>query len=129
MAVKSWNEQVTHRAVVRNDAAWNDAVTYNWHWPKGTFDKRMSAREIAPFIIGHMPSIVPLLSDHPNIQAQFQALLVRLATWPQDALDELATWIKPRIGVGEDDLIELNLFSKEPQPVGKSFFLPGVNHA
>jgi hypothetical protein len=125
MAEKSWHEW-QHVAAVKKDAAPNEEIVYRWHWPKGTFDKRMSALEIAMFVMPHMPFIVPLLSDSPNIQAQFRAMLVRLATWPAEALDELTTWIKPRIGIGDDDLIELNIKSKEPQPTGTLFFLPGA---
>lgn len=54
-------------------------IIFKWHWPRGTFSKRMSAYEIAEFILPHMPNIVPLLSGHPRVQSEFKIILSLLA--------------------------------------------------
>ncbi len=113
-----------HRALVPPDDGKEDVV-FKWHWPRGTFNKRMSALEIATFVMPHMPAIVPLLCDYPRVQAEFMAMLVRLATLPAAELDRLATWIKPVVGTEEDDLIVLNIRCREEQPSGPTFFVPG----
>ena len=120
MPLKSWQ----HRAVCPADDGGD--IKFLWHFPRGTFEKRMSALEIAIFVMPHMPSILPLLGDHPRIQQHFGIMLNRLITWPQSALDELVTWIRPRIGTGPDDLIELNIKAVEPQPSGPIYSIPGV---
>src|SRR5262245_32843820 len=112
----------THRADVPPDDG--EAVTFLWHWPRGTFERRMSARELAAFLLPQLPFVLPLLSDHPRVYAEFRALLVRLASWPAAALDEVVRWCKPRIQEGPDDLIELNLRGA-PAPPGPRHFLRG----
>lgn len=84
-------------------------VTFRWHWPRGMLDKRMSALEMATFVLPHMPSIVPLLAHHRRAQAEFKAMLVQLATAPTKALDELVPWIKSVTRTEEDDIIELSI--------------------
>ena len=84
-------------------------IVFKWHFPRGTFDARMSAKEIAPFLLGHMPAIVPLLSDHPRVAAEFQSMLVKLATSREEVLDEVLSWIQPMIRTESDDLIVLNI--------------------
>lgn len=117
------NNEYRHSAGIKEDDG--GPVVFLWHWPKRTFDKRMSAFEIASFVIPHMPNIVPLLAHHPRAQSHFQAMLVRLSTWPKSALDELLTWIKPEIGTGEDDLIRMEIACVAPQPRGTLYSLPG----
>lgn len=114
-------EPYNHRTEVPPDDL--GPITFHWHWPRKTFDRRMSALELATFVLPHMPSIVPLLGGHPRVQAEFQAMLVRLATWPKETLDELATWIKPVVRTEEDDLIELQIHSKVPQLIGPTYFV------
>lgn len=100
-------------------------ITFNWHWPRGTFDERMSALEIAAFLLPHMPAILSmrLLKSQPRVEQEFQAMLVRLATWPKEALDELCTWVKPVVRTSEDDLIQMEIGCKVPQPDGPTYFV------
>lgn len=109
-----------HRTEVPPDTGGN--VTFKWHWPRGVLSKRMSALEICEFILPHMPSIVPLFADHKRVQAEFQAMLVVLATSPKSAIDRLLPWVKPRIGTEEDDLIFMQIDCREPQPIGPTYF-------
>ncbi len=83
----------------------------------------MSALEIATFILPHMPSIFPLLEDHPKVQAEFGNLLMRLVTFPKSILDEVVPWIKTVIRTEENDIIELDIGSKTPLVVGPSHFI------
>lgn len=109
-----------HRAVIGQDDG--EPITFKWHWPRGTFDARMSAYELAAFVLPHMPSIVPLLGNHPRVQREFQAMLVVLATSPREAIDRLVPWIKPVIKTCDDDIIEMSVGAVAPQPVGPTYF-------
>lgn len=111
-----------HRAAVEDDGG---PITFQWHWPRGTFAPRMSALEIATFVMPHMPYIVPLLSGYPRVQSEFTAMLIRLATWPKEELDRLATWIKPVVRTQEDDLIHMEIGCQTMQPVGPTYFVGG----
>ena len=114
-----------HRAQINDDGS--DSVQFRWHWPRNLLQKRMSALELAEFILPHMPSILPLLSDHPKVYAEFQILLMRLVTWPKSqVLDELLPWIKTVIRGEEDDIIVMDLGSKNPQPIGPIYSLPSA---
>lgn len=97
--------------------------TFTWHWPRGTFEPRMSALEIAAFILPYMPGIVPMLADRPRIQAEFLKFIDRLTNWRPSVLDELHSWIKPVLG-GPDDLIEMSLYDHTPQPSAPKVFAP-----
>jgi hypothetical protein len=78
---------------------------FKWHFPRGTFEKRMSAYEIAAFILPHMPSIATFFTG--RVRAEFDAMLVALATSPAMALNRVLPWIKPVIRTEDDDIIEL----------------------
>lgn len=107
-----------HKAVVNNMDA-TDGVIFNWHWPRGTFEPRMSAMEIAEFILPHMPNILPHLALSPSAQKHFELLFLKLATSPKEILDEVVGWIKPVIRTEEDDLIQLNINGiKDESPRG-----------
>src|SRR4051812_20269120 len=95
----------THRAEVPLDD--DEDVRFLWHWPRGTFEKRMSAFDLAAFILPHMPHILPLLVGHPRIQREFEAMLVVLATSPKDAIDRVLPWIRSVVRTQDDDLIEM----------------------
>jgi hypothetical protein len=110
-----------HRAVVHPDDG--GPITFNWHWPRGTFDPRMSALELATFVLPHMPAILPFLASYPRVQAEFAAMLVRIATWPKEELDRLATWIKPVVRTSDDDLIQMSITCREEQPAGPTYFV------
>ena len=98
-------------------------ITFKWHWPRGTFDKRMSAVELATFVMPHMPSVLPFLSEHPRVYQEFQAMLIRLATWPQAELDRLTTWIKPVVRTEEDDIVFMQINCIVPQAIGPTYFV------
>lgn len=114
---KSW---FNHRTWIPPDDG--GPVTFQWHWPRGTFDARMSALELAEFLMPHMPHVLPFFVGHPRVYAQFEAMMIRFATWPKEALDELATWVKPVVRTGEDDLIELAIHNLQPQPAAPKVF-------
>lgn len=123
LIVDSKNEEIhkaNHKAVVPPDDG--KPITFKWHFPRGTFDKRMSAREIAPFVIQQMQSILAhgLFETQPRAAAEFQAMLFKLALTPLEALDELCSWIRPLIGEEPDDIIYLSLFDKTPQKSRKA---------
>jgi hypothetical protein len=105
-------------------------VVFRWHWPRGTFDERMSALEIAAFILPHMPHVLPYLSECPRVYSEFEALLNRLVSLPAAALDEVLPWIKTVCRsrrVEEDDVIELELGARASVvPAPAHFVLAGV---
>ena len=114
-----------HRVQVRETPS--DQNVFRWHWPRGTFDKRMSAYEIATFLLPYMAGIVPFLPTAHRIQAEFEAMLVMLATQPRAVLDQIVPWIRPRIGEEEDDIIELHLQATALQEAPRTFFVqPGA---
>ena len=90
-------------------------ITFQWHFPRGTLEARMSGFELATFVLSHMPAVMPLLSDHPRVQREFQAMLVLLATSPKRATHRLLPWIRSVIKTQDDDIIHLSLFDKNPQ--------------
>lgn len=110
-----------HRAVVSPDD--RQKIRVQWHWPRGTFDARMSALEIMAFLMPHMPHVLPFLSGHPRVYAEFQAMMFRFIFLPKESLDRLHTWVRPIVRKGEDDLIELCIDNLEPQPVGPTYNL------
>ncbi len=107
-----------HRAEIVPDGLGDAECVFRWHWPRGVLSRRMSAYEIAAFLLPHMPAILPLLGHHPQVQAEFRELLTRLACWPVEVLDELARWVRPVIHEEEDDVIVLDLRSKRPVLAG-----------
>ena len=109
------SQHYTHRAQVHEDC--NEPITFKWHWPRGTFEARMSAYELAAFVLPHMPAIAPLLGSHPRIQAEFAAMMVLLATQPRAAIDRIVPWIKPVRHTEEDDILEMSLFATAAQPL------------
>lgn len=84
----------------------------------------MSAYEISSFILPHMPNILPFFSESPKIYAEFQAMLVMLATNSKKAIDELLPWVKSVTRTEADDIIEMQLFAKEVEPGPKYFVMP-----
>ncbi len=98
-------------------------IIFHWHFQRGILQKRMSGLELAGFLLHHMPSIVPLLSDYPRVQREFQAMLMLLVMSPRAAIDRLLPWIRAVIAEEEDDVIHMSLFDKTEQPAGPSYFL------
>lgn len=99
-----------------------EPVTFKWHFPRGTFEPRMSAFEIAAFILPHMPSILPLLSGHERIQRDFETMMLLLVTSPRRAIDEVLPWIRSVMHTEEDDIIHLELGATHVDP-GPVYFL------
>lgn len=104
-------QEYDHKAKIKYD---NDPgpVIFNWHWPRGTFDERMSALELAAFVMPHMPSVLPMLAGDPKIQAEFLILLMKLATTPANVLDEVVPWIKSVVRTSDNDTIQMDLRAK-----------------
>lgn len=97
-------------------------IVFEWHFPRGTFDERMSALELSTFLLSHMPNLLPFLSGYPRAKKEFEAMTILLATSPKEALDRLLPWIRSVTRREQDDLVVLSLFSKEPQKAGKLYF-------
>lgn len=104
MLIKTHKNDVRHQAYmpIIDDG---EPIIFQWHFPRGTFESRMSAFEIATFILPHMPFILPLLSGHQRIQREFESMMLVLAISPRAAIDEVLPWIKSVIHTEEDDII------------------------
>ncbi len=98
-------------------------INFKWHFQRGLLQKRMSGLELAAFVLGHMPHILPLLSGYPRVQQEFAAMMVLLATSPKQATDRLLPWIRSVTREEEDDVIHMSLFDKTEQPVGPTYFV------
>jgi len=134
-----WYHQYDHRAAVAPDDG--KPITFHWHWPRGTFDPRMSAYEIAEFILPHMGAIVGmgLLHKHPRVEFEFRAMLQmlseiqtdeaqqsRLVRKRREIIDRILPWIKPVVHTADDDLIEMSIsVSLSPQPNGPTYSYGG----
>ncbi len=114
-------EQYQHRAAIHHDGKPDDTIVFRWHWPRGTFDYRMSALEIATFVLPHMPSILPFFHNYPDVYAEFSAMLQRLITWPAQVLDEVTPWIRRLEYTEEDEILELNLRARKLPPKTEYF--------
>lgn len=107
-------QELYHRAEIEFDNS--DDIVFNWHWPRGTFDRRMSGLEIAAFIMPHMAHILPHFKTYPKVYIEWQALLNRLTQWPVEALDEVLPWIRRLDFNEEDEILQLNLHSHTVAP-------------
>ena len=116
-------EPYTHRAEVPVDD--NGPITFKWHFQRGILQKRMSGLELARFIIEHMPHVLPFFAGHPRVHAEFQALLIKIATSPKEVLDSIIPWIRSVTRTEEDDIIHLSLFDNTIQPDGPKYFVLG----
>lgn len=112
---KKWH----HKAEIKEIGG--DTHKFTWHFPRGTFEPRMSAYEIAAFLLPHMPSIVPLLRDH-GVQHDFKEMYLRLATSPREVIDEILPWIKTVIHEDENDLVVLEITATDPQEASRKFY-------
>lgn len=112
-------ERFNYRAEVPVDDG--EPISFQWHWPRNTFEKRMSAFDLATFILPHMPYILPLLTGHPRVKQEFQTMLLLLSTSPKDAIDRLLPWIKSTVRTQDDDLIEMQL-GAHFEDTGPKFF-------
>lgn len=116
-------EPLKHRANIPPDDG--STISFKWHFQRGLLKPRMSGYELATFVLGHMPAILSLglLSGHPRVEAEFQAMLVLLATSPKKAMDRLLPWIRTIYHEAEDDVIHMSLFDQTPQPDGPKYFV------
>lgn len=110
-----------HRAIVPYDDG--GAITYRWHFPRGTLASRMSGCELASFVLGHMPAVLNLLSSHPRVKAEFETMMVLLATAPRQATDRLLPWIRSVTRQADADVIHMSLFDRTEQPIGPTYFI------
>lgn len=95
------------------------AIVFKWHWPRGTFEKRMSACEIATFLMPHMPSVATFFTG--RVRTEFDAMLTTLITSPKTAIDQVLPWIKPVLKTEEDDIIELSIGALHVEEAPKIF--------
>ena len=109
-----------HKAIVPPDDG--SGISFRWHFPRGTLAPRMSGYELATFLLEHMPYIVPLLGNHPRVQAEFNAMYLLLATQPKLATDRLLPWIRSVTLHADDDEVVLSLFDQTPQASGPLYF-------
>lgn len=116
-------DPVTHRAVVPPDDG--GPIVFNWHFSRGMLAPRMSAYELAEFVLGHMPAILALglLNSQPRVEAEFRHMMVLLATSKREVIDRLVPWIKSVTRKADDDVIQMELYSREEQPSGPAYFI------
>lgn len=114
--LKSMQNDYKHHTEVKDAQDDGKPVTFFWHWPRGTFDARMSAYEIAKFIIPHMPSILPFLGINSRAYHEFKLMTDKLILSPETEIDQMLPWIKTLVKTGEDDLIELCIGNKVITP-------------
>ena len=98
-------------------------ISFRWHFQRGILEPRMSAYELAQFVLSHMPTLYGYFSDHPRVQQEFGAMLILLATSPKKAIDEVLPWIKSVTREADADIIYMSLFDKTPQPSMRSIFV------
>lgn len=108
-----------HRAELRG-ADDGGPMTFRWHWPRGTFDKRMSALELSSFVITHMPAVLFYLEG--RAKEQFALLLQKITQTPPEKLDEVVPWIRSLIKTSDDDMIIMSLDAKELPPEAALIF-------
>lgn len=114
-------EPYTHRAVIPQDDG--GPISFQWHFQRGILQPRMSGYELATFIIGHMPHVIPFFVGHPRVQAEFGTMLMLLATSPREVIDRIIPWIRSVTREGPDDIVHLSLFDKTEQPSGPIYFI------
>lgn len=107
-------EQYSHKTYIPPDD--NGNISFKWHFRRGILKTRMSGYEIASFVLSQMPGIIPLLGSQPRVQAEFQAMMVLMATTPRKAIDQILPWIRTIINEEEDDIVLLSLYDKTEQP-------------
>lgn len=115
-------EPYQHRTEIPSDDG--SQISFKWHFKRGILKKRMSGYELAMFVLNMMPGIIPLLSDQPRVQAEFQAMMILLATSPKKAIDQILPWIRTIIHGEEDDIIHLSLYDKTEQRGPAHFVMP-----
>lgn len=118
-----WFSSMTLNHTARIPADNGEEITFRWHLPRGTLRHRMSAMELAEFLVPHMPSVLPLFSNHPRVYAEWQVMLLMLVTQPKEVIDRLVPWMKSVTRTADSDIVEMNLHAVAPQAAGKVYFL------
>jgi hypothetical protein len=114
---------INQEDVQRAEAALDEDILFKWHWPVGTFDLRMSAWEIARFVLPHMASILPFFSHSPRVYVHFKALLDRLLYWPKEVTDEVVPWIRRVEHCEPDEILILHIRAHDLPPAPAHFVL------
>lgn len=114
---------MTHKHTAHIPRDTGEQITFRWHLPRGTLQSRMSALELAEFLVPHMPAVLPLFADHPRVYAEWQAMLLMLVTQPRSVIDRLVPWMKSVTRTSDNDIVEMNLNAVAPQAAGKVYFL------
>ena len=84
----------------------------------------MSGLELATFVLPHMHYVRPYLSNIPRAVQEWDAMLMMLAMQQAGQVAEMIVpWIRSITRNSDDDVIQLSLFDKTPQPEGTRFFL------
>lgn len=122
------NTHFHHEVIIPPDDG--KASTFIWHWPRGTFRKRMSALEIAAFILPHMIAICSMgllrCSHNLRIHDEFKAMLQNLALSDPRLIDRLLPWIKSVTHTADDDLIVMRIDAQGIE-TGTTYSIPGLN--
>jgi hypothetical protein len=98
-------------------------ITFRWHFPRGTLAPRMSAYELAEFLLPHMPHILPFFSEHPRVYREFETMLLMLAHSPREVVDRLVPWVRSVTRTADTDIVLLDISSVTPQNAGKVYSL------
>ncbi len=119
------NEELTlygARLPTGENAAEAEEIRFKWHFPRGTLQARMSALELAEFLLPHMPHIVPLLASHPRVQAEFEAMLKLLVLTPKDKLDVICGWVQSVCQTADFDYIVMSFTAAPPKESTRKYF-------
>lgn len=121
-------EPYTYRLgkTVSNANAFN---TYEFVFPRGLLEKRMSALELAQFLGPHLLGVLPILQIHedPTIYGEFAAMVTLLYSNPTAAVDRLLPWIKSVVREGDCDKVSISLGDVgKPVAAGPIYSIAGV---
>lgn len=87
-------------------------ITFNWHFPRGTLSKRMSAMEVAIVLGPHLCGILPFLIEHPRCYREMASMIQWIMTRPQVISDRVVSWMKPLVRTTEYDIVRLSIGDK-----------------
>ena len=122
----------TYRAEIPEDDG--KPNTFDVHFKRGTLRPRMSALELAEFMLPHMPAILPFLRGE-RVRQDWLTLLTMLANlttrgWQaksKEAIDHLVPWIRSMTRTQEADIIHLELGAQFEQRSPSWFVLGGAS--
>lgn len=112
----------THQIAVTDDD--RDVPLFRWHFPRKVLDQRMSALELAEFLMPHLPAVVPMMATmNERCAVELALLLQRFLTFPKVVLDEISPWIRVLPATEEDCVVEMSMGGKLPTPAGPRYFV------